>query len=118
MVKAIKTYISNILNGSLKIAKYVFKSLRFITPYFLLLTKDYLPLWLLLVIPVIVWVITSVANIYLNQKNLGDRIPVPEQRFTEDLGDGEIVVKNDRIQELILYTYDVEEWLKEKGYTR
>ena len=119
MVDAIKVYFSNIWSKLLSIAKYIIKSLRFITVYIILLLSylyGFKPLFL--AIPIIVWVITSVLNIYLNKKNLGDNIPVPNERFTEDVGDGEITIRNDRIQELILYTNDLENWLKEKGYTK
>lgn len=118
MIKAIKIYFNLMFERFLHLGKYLISILRFITPYLLILLYiqfGFCPL--LLVIPVIVWVITSVYDIYLSNKGLGSKIPKPAERFTEDLGDGEIAVRNDRFQELILYVNDLENWLRANGYT-
>ena len=36
---------------------------------------------------------------------------------TEDVGDGEIRIVSDRLQELILYTNNLENWFRDNGYT-
>ena len=118
MVKAITIYLSLLKDRLLSLGKYIIHSLRFIIPYIILLFV-YLygfSIWVV-ILPVIVWVITSVFNIYLNQKNLGSNLPIPNERFTEDVGEGEIVIRNDRIQEMILYVNDLENWLRTNGYT-
>lgn len=122
MVEAIKVYLSLLKERLLSIAKYICKSLRFVTPYFTLL---YLyrygfttgAMIVTTLIPIMIWVTTSVIDIYLNIKGYGSKFPVPDERFTEDAGDGEIRVRNDRIQEMILYVYKVENWLIDKGFT-
>lgn len=40
-------------------------------------------------------------------------IPVPGKRFTEDRGDGEVTIEYARLQELILYMDELEDWLEE-----
>lgn len=118
MIKAIQIYLSLIRDRFLSLGKYIILSLRFITPYvILLLTQIYGFCFIYLLLPLVVWVITSVFDIYLSNKGLGSRIPKPIERFTEDIGDGEIVIRNDRLQELILYTNDLENWLRANGYT-
>lgn len=44
-------------------------------------------------------------------------MPIPAKRFTIDAGGGEIQVETDRLQELILYTADLEDWLDVMGYS-
>lgn len=45
----------------------------------------------------------------------GDEVPVPRKRFTQMSPDGEVAVRVDRTQELILYVCDVENYLERKG---
>ena len=45
----------------------------------------------------------------------GMKVPIPEKRFTEVDGDGEVSIENNRIQELILYMADLEDWMERKG---
>ena len=122
MIDAIKIYVSLVLEKLLSVAKYICKSLRFITPYILLLLVNVYgftrtSLLIMLILPLFVWVITSVIDIYLNRKGLGSRFPIPDERFTEDVGDGEIRIANNKIQELILYTNKLENWFRDNGYT-
>lgn len=44
-----------------------------------------------------------------------DDTPVPPIRFTEVDEDGMVMVPNDRLQELLLYVSDVEDYLERKG---
>lgn len=48
--------------------------------------------------------------------NFKSGMPVPERRFTEEYEDGQVNVENDRLQEMILYVADVENWLDDHGY--
>lgn len=45
----------------------------------------------------------------------GDEVPVPRERFTQTSNDGEVTVRVDRTQELILYVCDLENYLERKG---
>jgi hypothetical protein len=44
-------------------------------------------------------------------------IPVPYNRFTEvDYDSGQVEVENKRLQEMILYMADLEDWFDRNGY--
>ena len=94
----------------------------FLLPYVMLFTGEYtykfrnkyavggevfLPLFALFII----WLLRS----YANRLGKGVDIPVPEKRFTSVNDDGEVSVSRDRINELLLYTADLEDWLERKG---
>lgn len=65
--------------------------------------------------PVVVWIIIYVLRSIANKYNKGYTIPIPDKRFTEVDEDGEVSIPNSRIQELILYLADLEDWLERKG---
>lgn len=67
-------------------------------------------------IPIVVCVIVYYLKSLANKYGKGSYIPVPEKRFTEvDEESGEVNVRNDRVQELILYLANLEDWLERKG---
>lgn len=68
-------------------------------------------------IPIIAYIILSVLNNFLNKINKGYDIPLPRERFTTLNDNGNISVDNSSINDIILYLYDLEEYLKSKGYT-
>lgn len=68
-----------------------------------------------LFIPIVFCVITYYLRSYANKIGKGTTIPVPNKRFTEVDDDGEVSIPNNRIQELILYLADLEDWLEHKG---
>lgn len=75
--------------------------------YFCVGGEIFIPILILFVI----YFLRSMANKYRK----GTTIPVPEERFTEVDDDGEVSIRNDRLQELILYLADLEDWLERKG---
>ena len=68
-----------------------------------------------LFIPIVACVIIYYLRSYANKIGKGHTIPVPEKRFTEVDDYGEVSIENKRIQELILYLADLEDWLERKG---
>lgn len=68
-----------------------------------------------LLIPVGVLIITGYMKAFANKIGKGITVPVPEKRFTSIDEDGEVSIENSRLQELILYMADLEDWLKSKG---
>ena len=66
-------------------------------------------------IPLIFCIIIYYIRSYANKIGKGTTIPVPNERFTEVDDDGEVSIENNRIQELILYLADLEDWLERKG---
>lgn len=68
-------------------------------------------------IPIIVVLVVYYMKEISNRCNKGARIPIPHKRFTEvDLESGEVNVRQDRLQEMILYLADLEDWLERKGW--
>lgn len=68
-----------------------------------------------LLIPLVAFILIYLINSYANKIGKGITIPVPDKRFTEVDDDGEVSIENKRIQELLLYTADLEDWFERKG---
>lgn len=68
---------------------------------------------LVVLLPGLGFFLRSFADV---RDNFESGMPVPERRFTEEYEDGRVDVDNDRLQEMILYVADVENWLDEHGY--
>ena len=77
--------------------------------------KGQITVGLELLLPMVVCVIVYYIHSYANKIGKGYTIPVPERRFTEVDDYGEVSIQNNRIQELILYLADLEDWLERKG---
>lgn len=60
----------------------------------------------------ITYVIKNLSEVY--NRRTKDNIPVPFKRFTEEV-DGEVIVDNVRLQEMVLYVNDVENELERLG---
>lgn len=100
-------YIANVITvvlvyGMYAIGQYVFMD----RGYFGVGGEVFIPL----VVLFIIYYIRSAAN----KLGKGSTIPVPEKRFTEISEDGEVNIENDRVQELILYLADLEDWMERK----
>lgn len=57
---------------------------------------------------------SKVLQAVANATGCGDSFPVPVKRFTTVDEDGVVSVENDRLQEMILYVADVEDYLERK----
>ena len=68
-------------------------------------------------IPIIAYIILSILNNFLNKINRGYDIPLPRERFTTLNDNGNVSIDNSSVNDIILYLYDLEEYLKSKGYT-
>lgn len=68
-------------------------------------------------IPIITYIILSILSNFLNKINKGYDIPLPRERFTTLNDNGNVSVDNSSVNDIILYLYDLEEYLKSKGYT-
>ena len=66
-------------------------------------------------IPLVFGIIIYYIRSFANKIGKGITIPVPDERFTEVDEDGEVNVRNSRLQEMILYLADLEDWLERKG---
>ena len=68
-----------------------------------------------LFIPIMFLIVVHIIRSFANKIGKGITVPTPAKRFTEVDDDGEVNIRNDRLQELILYTADLEDWLERKG---
>ena len=58
-----------------------------------------------------------ITSKYLKYNKVEDTgFPVPVKRFTSESRDGEVSVENRRLQEMIIYVCDVEDWLESSGF--
>lgn len=92
------------------------KVLSFILPFGMYFIGRYTDsIWLgvcvLVTCIIIIYYFKSIAN----KLGKGITIPIPDERFTEVDDDGEVSIKHERLQELLLYTADLEDWLERKG---
>lgn len=67
---------------------------------------------------IVFWLFSYFFNLIANRFGKGIDIPVPEKRFTVEEEDGEVTIEKKRLQELILYVDDVENWLERKKLLR
>lgn len=68
-----------------------------------------------ILIPLFFTVIIFYFKSTANKLGKGTTIPLPDKRFTKVEEDGEITIENKRVQELILYLADLEDWMERKG---
>lgn len=68
-----------------------------------------------LFVPILFIVLIYYLKSTANKLGKGTTIPVPDKRFTKIEDDGEVTIENRRVQELILYLADLEDWLERKG---
>lgn len=64
-----------------------------------------------LIFIVVIYYLKSTAN----KIGKGVTIPLPNKRFTQVDDDGEVSIEHKRIQEMLLYMADLEDWLERKG---
>lgn len=51
----------------------------------------------------------------LNRKGKGANVPIPNSRFTKVDGYGEVSIERERLQELIIYMCDLEDYFERTG---
>lgn len=66
-------------------------------------------------VPLLFMVVIYYLRNSANKLGKGITIPLPENRFTQVDDDGEVSIENRRIQELLLYVANLEDWLEKKG---
>lgn len=66
-------------------------------------------------IPLIACIVICFIRSYANKIGKGTTIPIPHKRFTSVDDNEEVSIEYDRVQELLLYTADLEDWLERKG---
>ncbi len=67
-------------------------------------------------LPPMFWCIIYILKTYAKRTGKGISVPKPIKRFTEVSEDGEITIPVDRVEELILYMCDLEDWFEKGEY--
>ena len=114
-VQTVDYFITNNLRNFAWILSFILPYLMYIVGQNVYATRGYFGVGGELLLPIIFCMITYVLRSYANKIGKGTTIPVPKKRFTEVDDYGEVSIPNDRIQELILYVADLEDWLERKG---
>lgn len=66
---------------------------------------------------VLTQVICFITMKYLKYSEVEDTgFPVPAKRFTSESRDGEVSIEKNRLQEMILYVSEIEDWLESSGF--
>lgn len=69
-----------------------------------------------ILVPLFVLLMTMFMKRYARlTKSVKTKLPVPDKRFTVVEEDGEVFVKQEEIQEIILYLADLEDYLERTG---
>lgn len=67
-------------------------------------------------IPIVIMFVSYFCESFANKIGKGSTLPVPAKRFTMcDEESGEVTVDRRRLQEMLLYMADLEDWLSKKG---
>lgn len=118
-VDALATICAFILNNLLNFARI----LNVILPYLMY----FIGMWAMnkrgrytidmeLIIPMVFLIVIYYLKTCANKIGKGTTVPIPAKRFTEvNEEDGEVSIEHDRLQELLLYVADLEDWLARKG---
>ena len=114
-VRAVDYFITNNLRNFACVLDFILPYLMYIIGQKVYETRGYFGIGGELFIPIIFCAITYVFRSYANKIGKGTTIPVPDKRFTEVDDYGEVSIPNNRLQELILYLADLEDWLERKG---
>ena len=115
VVRAVDYFITSNLRNFTWILNFILPYLMYIIGQNVYSTRGYFGIGGELFIPIVFCVITYVLRSYANKIGKGTTIPIPDKRFTEVDDYGEVSIPNNRIQELILYLADLEDWLERKG---
>ena len=115
VVQAIHYFVTNNLRNFARILSFILPYVMYVIGQNVCAERGKIAFGGELFIPILFCVITYYIRSYANKIGKGTTIPIPEKRFTEVDDDGEVSIPNNRIQELILYLADLEDWLERKG---
>lgn len=98
--------------------RYMANVFEFILPYMMFsvgLSMD--EFWVEeLLIPIAMFTSIYLLRYSAERLGVGNKIPpIPNKRFTQVDDDGEVSIENSRLQELILYMADLEDWMERKN---
>lgn len=115
VIRAVDYFITNNLRNFARILNFILPYMMYIIGQNVYIARGYFAFGGEIFIPIMFYMIIYVLRSYANKIGKGITIPVPNKRFTEVDDYGEVSVENNRVQELILYLADLEDWLERKG---
>ena len=114
IIRAIYNSLETVANMILNV--FLPYSMFYIGQYFYSLENKFIVIDLILLLPIITYIIVYIIKGILKKTgNSKSTMPIPKHRFTVLIDDDEVVIKKGMLNELILYVYDLEEWLERKG---
>ncbi len=114
-VDGIAYFIKNNLTNFATILNLILPYLMYFIGQYVVIDRNAFAVGGELFVPIIFVVITYYLKSSANKLGKGYTIPVPDKRFTKVSEYGEINIENRRVQELILYLADLEDWMERKG---
>lgn len=111
----IKYFIDSNLMMFANILNLILPYIMYIIGQYVAYDRGYIGIGGEILIPLAFVVITYFMKSAANKMGKGITIPVPGKRFTEADEYGEVTIEYHRVQELILYMADLEDWLERKG---
>lgn len=115
VVQAIHYFVTNNLRNFARILSFILPYVMYVIGQNVCAERGKIVFGGEIFVPILFCVITYYIRSYANKIGKGTTIPVPEKRFTEVDDDGEVSIRNSRVQELILYMADLEDWFERKG---
>lgn len=103
-----------IIKNSVPKMSLLFKMVLPFVMYYYGMHEGKLSYWLFL--PLAFWFVTIILDRISDKTGKGKEIPIPSKRFTEEDEDGEVSIEQSRLQEMILYVNDIENYLQRKHY--
>lgn len=114
IVQALGFFIENNLRNFAKILNFILPYLMYIIGQYVYSERQKINFGGELFIPILFCLVIFYIKSYANKIGKGSTIPIPNKRFTE-IDDDEVFIKNDRLQELLLYMADLEDWFERNG---
>lgn len=114
LVSVVMFFVNNLVNFA-NILNTILPYLMYFIGMYVMYKRERFVADLELLIPILFMITIYYLKSAANKLGKGITVPIPERRFTEVDEDGEVSIEQSRVQELILYVADLEDWLQRKG---
>lgn len=108
-------FVKNNLTNFANILNLIIPYVMYFVGQYVVLSRDSITIGWEICTPIAFVVVIYYLRSAANKIGKGITIPIPDKRFTQVDDDGEVSVEHKRVQELLLYTADLEDWLERKG---
>ena len=114
VVQAAGFFVENNLRNFAKILNFILPYLMYVIGQYVYSERQKLNFGGELFIPILFCLVIFYIKSYANKIGKGSTVPIPNKRFTE-IDDDEVFINNNRLQELLLYMADLEDWFERNG---